>query len=104
MPLKTTLAATLASAILCMSAMSSHAADLPPPGPFQQLFEGPPVHPQHVYVVEEAKPGPFIPFVYAPGYYGRVGDFGQRNYYGTSLWDIWSRKPYACWPAPSGTC
>jgi hypothetical protein len=104
MPLRSALLTALASATLCLSAMPLRAADLPPPGPIEQLFAGPPpVLPPPVYVYE-AKPGPFIPFVYAPGYYGRIGDFGQRNYYGTSLWDIWSRQPYWCFPSPTGVC
>ena len=103
MPLKTVLSVTLVLATLGVTAMPSRAADMPPPGPVERLFAGPPPPPQPVYVVED-KPGPFIPFVYAPGYYGRMGDFGQRNYYGTSLWDIWSRQPYACWPSPTGVC
>ena len=47
---------------------------------------------------------PVIPFAYAPGYYGRLGDFGQPVYYGSSPLDLFTRAPYACWPAASGVC
>jgi hypothetical protein len=99
---KTVLALPLALLSLSLGSISANAADLADHR-FQNLFAGKPVKVVKPKIKEEDA-GPFIPLVYAPGYYGRMGDFGQRNYYGTSLWDIWSRQPYACFPSPSGEC
>ena len=99
---KTVLFLALASLTLSLGSVTANAADLADHR-FQNLFSGQPVKTGKPKIKEEEAPL-FIPLVYAPGYYGRMGDFGQRNYYGSSLWDIWSRQPDACWPSPTGVC
>ena len=102
MPLKTALAAALVFATLCMSTMPAGAADLADRR-IEKLFAGEPV-PVYKHHVRDDPWVPVIPFAYAPGYYGRMGDFGQPVYYGSSPLDLFGRAPYACWPAASGVC
>jgi hypothetical protein len=111
MPIKTTLTVSLAATALALaafvfvtvlSAVPAHAADMPA-RTVGELFDGRPVHPKHVYV-EDAPRVIQNPIPYAPGYYGRMGDFAQGSYYGSSIFDIYTRAPYACFPSFYGTC